>query len=78
MERNYKPIDWSNFPPIEKCTSFGDTNGNHVDIAMPNIDERVITLDTSKFAMPTPEEIQELQKYGKANWEDYPLNRTPI
>lgn len=47
MECNYKPIDWSNYPPIEKRISFGDTNDNKLDIA---IDERVVTLDTSKLA----------------------------
>lgn len=62
MERNYKPIDWSNFPPIEERTSFGDTNGNHLNTEITDIDDRVITLDTSKLAMPTSEEMQALQK----------------
>lgn len=63
MEYNYKPVDWSNYPPIEKYTSFGDANDNKLDVA---IDERVIALDASKLVMPTPEEIQKLQKCEEA------------
>lgn len=45
MERKHKPIDWSNFPPIEKCTSFGDTNNNALDISIDDIDSRVVKLN---------------------------------
>lgn len=62
MKRNHMPIEWSNCPPIEECTSFGDTNGNKLDITIDNIDQRVIALDSSKLIMSTPEEMQELQK----------------
>ena len=67
MERIYKPIDWSNFPPIEDCISFGDTNENHLNIEVSNINERVVMIDASKLAMPTSEEMQELQKYEVAS-----------
>ncbi len=28
----YESARWSGLPPIEECTSFGDTNGNHLNI----------------------------------------------
>ena len=59
MECNHIPIDWSKLPQRHERTSFGDTNGNKLDIT---IDERVINVDASKIAMPTPEEMKELQK----------------
>ena len=34
MNRNYKPVDWSNFPPVEERTNFGDTNDNKLDVAI--------------------------------------------
>lgn len=40
-----KKIPWNDYPPIEKCTDMGDTNMNHMDISIDDIEERIITLD---------------------------------
>lgn len=45
IKRNHMPIDGSNCPPIEECTSFGDTNNNKLDIAIDDINQRMITLN---------------------------------
>lgn len=42
MEHNCKYVDWSNYPPLEKCTSFHDINNNKLDIAINDIDIRVV------------------------------------
>lgn len=28
----YESAEWSGLPPIKECTSFGDTNSNHLNI----------------------------------------------
>lgn len=46
MEHSFKSkADWDNYPSIEKYTSLGDTNNNKLDIAIDDIDQRVITLN---------------------------------
>lgn len=39
MNRNYKPVDWSNFPPVEERTNFGDTNDNKLDVAIDEYEQ---------------------------------------
>ena len=38
-------IPWNDYPPIEECKDMGDKNMSHMDIAIEDIDEGVITLD---------------------------------
>ena len=46
MEHNFKPkANWNNYPKIEKCTSFGDTNNSKLDISIDDVDQSTIILD---------------------------------
>lgn len=40
MEKRYKEIDWSQFP--KNLTDMGDTNMNHLDSELFDIDSRII------------------------------------
>ena len=77
MERNYKPIDWSNFPPIEKCTP---TDGaDYCSRAFVDADnERVITLDISKLAIPTSGDAQKCAMLAELNAKKASSGENPI
>ena len=46
MNKAYSRINWENYPSTD--TPLNETNLNHMDLAVDTIDDRVITLDTTK------------------------------
>lgn len=46
MQKVYSPINWENYP--SDSTPINETNLNKIDSAVDSIDDRVITLDTTK------------------------------
>lgn len=46
MNKAYARINWENYPSTD--TPLNETNLNHMDLAVDTIDDRVITLDTTK------------------------------
>ena len=46
MNKAYNRINWENYPSTD--TPLNETNLNHMDLAVDTIDDRVITLDTTK------------------------------
>ena len=46
MNKAYGRIDWQNYPSDE--TPINESNLNKIDVATDEIDNRVITLDTTK------------------------------
>lgn len=51
MKKAYSRIDWQNQPSTS--TALGATNLNKMDIALNTIDDRVMTLDTTKLDLTT-------------------------
>lgn len=77
MERNYKPIDWSNFSSIEKCTPMdGADYSSRAFVDADN--ERVITLDTSKLSISTSEEAKKCAALAELNAQKASNGDRPI
>ena len=55
MNKTYGRINWENYPSDE--TPLNESNLNKIDVATDEIDNRVITLDTTKA---TKEEVSTL------------------
>lgn len=51
MNKAYSRIVWKNYPDV--TTPINDSNLNAMDIALDTIDDRVITLDTTKVGVST-------------------------
>lgn len=65
MQKAHSNIDWENFPSIN--TPINEQNLNKMDKSIDEIDNRVISLDTSKFNLSDAQALVKSVTFDRAN-----------
>lgn len=65
MQKIYSRINWENFP--SEKTAVNESNLNKMDLAIDNLDDRVVTMDASKVDLTRANELVEEILWDESN-----------
>ena len=65
MQKIYSRINWENFP--SEKTAVNESNLNKMDLAIDNLDDRVVAMDASKVDLTKANELVEAILWDESN-----------